>query len=238
MGKGNGWKRKGEGKKIYIYKKKKQKRVCRWHNLAGLGVLGCRTGEQLCCSQGKGGEGGLEIRGRGEEKDLSEIFKGFFVCLWEPLAAWPAADSILGVQGDPATVPALGAAGTVTLPGCFRSLNQERHRQPGTAAGAKAGSREQGRCVVIPPAQGCGVPQPLQSACSRGHPAHGVLPAHRAALQPLLSHFVLITPKDTIKGAGGDGKRPAKPRHSPPSHCGEEGKGAQLNRRMLRSPGV
>lgn len=97
--------------------------------------------------------------------------------------------------------------------------------------------------MAIPPVRGHSVPQPQQLSCPQGpHPAHGVIILPTGAsqptvlpLQPLVPASVLTTPKGTIKGAGGDGERPALPRY--PLPLAAERRGGTAGR-MLRSPWV
>lgn len=153
----------------------------------------------------------------GEEKDLSEIFRVFFVCSWGFLTAWPLElGGTPGRQGTPALpcdCPCSGSwchhlsSGVLLLP------------EPGEAVPAKELQQE----IRLGARSGVGRKVCSDSTCpgTRGPTAPvAILPrgsscpwAPSQPLHPPEFPFVLITPQDMTQGAGGSGKCPAKLRH-------------------------
>lgn len=152
-----------------------------WWLLESLGVLGRgKRGRRAALLLPWEVGGGLEIRVEGEEKDLFEMFRVFCLFAGPSHSPAPEAGGTPGRRGTPAppvAVLVLGAAGTISLPGCSCSLSQERHCQPGNCSGRlrlEPGAGWGGRCAVIPPVQTAPVVTvPM-----------GSLPAHCAAPTP------------------------------------------------------
>lgn len=154
------------------------------------------TGEQLCCLQGRDREGGLEIR-RGE--DLSEIFRVFCLLAGASCSQAQCSQHPRGAGGPSATPCDCPCTGS-----CWHHLSSRlfllpesgdtlpaRKLQRAKRLGARIGAGR--KMCSHPTCPGTWGPT-AWSPCPQDHPAHGVLPAYRAAPAASRIPFCPINP--------------------------------------------
>lgn len=139
-GKAAGGKETGKGKKIYAYirrkKKKKSLQMARpgWARQASGGAGRGKRGPESSPADCKGGQ--WKYGWRGDGKDLSEMFRGFCLLAGASVSQPVPCRRHPGGAGHPLPPPLLA----LSLPGCFCSWSQDRHPEPGAAAGPEAGT--------------------------------------------------------------------------------------------------